>query len=49
MIGTSWSQLRVVVPFIALGIAVALFLSRQLTVLSLSEEVAVGSGNRRQA
>ena len=46
MIGTSWSQLHVVVPFIALGIAVALFLSRQLTVLSLSEEVAVGLGQQ---
>lgn len=44
MIGTTWKQLLIIVPFIALGILVSLFLSRQLTILSLSEEVAVGLG-----
>jgi iron complex transport system permease protein len=46
MIGTSWSQLQVIVPFISLGILMSLFLSRQLTILSLSEEVAVGLGQK---
>ncbi|WP_340084647.1 iron ABC transporter permease [Siminovitchia sp. FSL H7-0308] len=42
--GLSWSQLQVIVPFILIGILIALFLSRQLTILSLSDEVAVGLG-----
>lgn len=46
MIGTSWGQLKVIVPFITAGILVSLFLSRQLTILSLNEEVAVGLGQR---
>ncbi|GGH31333.1 FecCD family ABC transporter permease [Paenibacillus segetis] len=46
IIGTSWSQLQIIVPFISLGILIALFLSRQLTILSLSEEVAVGLGQK---
>ncbi|NOV02669.1 FecCD family ABC transporter permease [Paenibacillus planticolens] len=46
LIGTSWSQLKVIVPFIAGGSLIALFLSRQLTILSLSEEVAVGLGQK---
>lgn len=44
LIGTSWSQLQIIVPFIILGIVVSLFFSRQLTILSLSEEVATGLG-----
>lgn len=46
MVGTTWSQLQLIVPFIAIGILIALFLSRQLTILSLSEEVAVGLGQK---
>lgn len=46
IIGTSWGQLQVIVPFITSGILLALFLSRQLTILSLSEEVAVGLGQK---
>jgi iron complex transport system permease protein len=46
IIGTSWSQLQAVVPIITFGILIALFLSRQLTILSLSEEVAVGLGQK---
>lgn len=46
LIGTSWSQLEIIVPFIVLGILLAVFLSRQLTILSLSEEVAVGLGQK---
>lgn len=46
LIGTTWGQLQVIAPFIAAGIIVSLFLSRQLTILSLNEEVAVGLGQR---
>ncbi|WP_044893634.1 FecCD family ABC transporter permease [Bacillus alveayuensis] len=46
IIGTSWSQLQVIVPFISIGILISLLLSRQLTILSLSEEVAVGLGQK---
>ncbi|WP_163183230.1 FecCD family ABC transporter permease [Neobacillus sedimentimangrovi] len=44
MVGTSWGQLQVIIPFIVIGITVSLLFSRQLTILSLSEEVAVGLG-----
>lgn len=46
LIGTTWSQLQIIAPIIALGVLIALLLSRQLTVLSLSEEVAVGLGQK---
>ncbi|KKK39078.1 iron ABC transporter [Mesobacillus campisalis] len=46
MIGTTWGQLKIIVPFILIGILVSLLLSRQLTILSLNEEVAVGLGQR---
>lgn len=46
MIGTTWSQLQVIVPFIIIGLLVSLLLSRQLTILSLNEEVAVGLGQK---
>lgn len=44
VIGTTWSQLQIITPVILISIGVALFLSKQLTLLSLSEEVAVGLG-----
>ena len=40
---TLW-QLQVIVPFILTGIITSIFLSRQLTILSLDEEVAIGLG-----
>jgi iron complex transport system permease protein len=46
MIGTTWGQLQVIVPFIVIGIVISFFLSRQLTILSLNEEVAVGLGQK---
>ncbi|QHT63646.1 iron ABC transporter permease [Paenibacillus lycopersici] len=46
LIGASWEQLQVIVPFIAVGILAALALSKQLTILSLNEDVAVGLGQR---
>ncbi|WP_050616518.1 FecCD family ABC transporter permease [Bacillus testis] len=44
--GTTWGQLQVIVPFIIVGILVSLLLARQLTILSLNEEVAVGLGQK---
>ncbi|WP_219834580.1 iron ABC transporter permease [Paenibacillus sp. R14(2021)] len=49
IIGTSWGQLQVIVPFITLGILIAMLLSRQLTILSLSEDIAVGLGQKTAA
>ena len=46
MVGTSWSQLQLIVPFILIGIFVSLLFSRQLTILSLSEDVAIGLGQK---
>jgi len=46
LIGASWNQLQVIIPFIGGGILISLALSRQLTILSLSEEVAVGLGQK---
>ncbi|MCD1261757.1 iron ABC transporter permease [Paenibacillus athensensis] len=46
MMGVSWQQLQVIVPVVVLGITVALIYARQLTMLSLSEEAAVGLGQR---
>lgn len=46
LIGTSWGQLQIIIPFISLGIVIALILSRQLTILSLNEETAVGLGQK---
>ncbi|NJP37762.1 iron ABC transporter permease [Bacillus luteus] len=48
LIGTNWTQIQIVAPLIATGIAIALLLSRQLTVLSLNEETAVGLGQRTE-
>ncbi|WP_455660414.1 FecCD family ABC transporter permease [Pradoshia sp.] len=44
--GTNWGQLQVIVPFIIAGILLSVLLSRQLTILSLNEEVAVGLGQK---
>lgn len=46
LIGTSWEELQTIVPFITIGMAIALLYSKQLTILSLSEEVAVGLGQK---
>ncbi|WP_068985635.1 MULTISPECIES: FecCD family ABC transporter permease [Lysinibacillus] len=43
LIGTTWQALMIV-PFIIIGLIVAFIFSRQLTILSLNEEVAVGLG-----
>lgn len=46
MIGTTWGQLKIIIPFILLGIIIAILLSKQLTILSLNEEVAIGLGQK---
>lgn len=46
LIGASWKQLQVIAPFILAGILIALLLSRQLTIFSLSEEVSIGLGQK---
>src|SRR5699024_2689969 len=42
--GTKWSHLKVIAPWLFLGILGAIYLSRSITILSLGEEVAVGLG-----
>lgn len=44
MIGSTWNQLQIIIPIITIGVTLAMLLSRQLTILSLNEEVAVGLG-----
>jgi iron complex transport system permease protein len=44
LIGLSWIQLQVIIPFISAGILIALCLSKQLTILSVSDEIAIGLG-----
>ncbi len=46
--GASWKQLSVIIPLIAIGLAIAVSYSRQLTILSLSEEVAIGVGQKQR-
>ncbi|CAG9619970.1 FecCD family ABC transporter permease [Sutcliffiella rhizosphaerae] len=46
IIGTTWGQLQLIIPLISVGIILSIYLSRQLTILSLSEEVAVGLGQK---
>lgn len=44
--GTNWLQVKLVFPWVAAGLIVALFLSKSITLLSLGEEVATGLGQR---
>lgn len=46
LIGTNWSQLQIIVPVVLVGILIAIGFSRQLTILSLNEEIAVGLGQK---
>lgn len=46
LIGTTWGQIQAIAPFILVGIGISVLLSRQVTILSLNEEVAVGLGQR---
>src|SRR5688500_13870942 len=44
LLGTSWTQLPIMIPFIVGAILIAIIFSRQLTILSLDENVAIGLG-----
>jgi len=46
LIGTTWSQLIVIAPAILIALLIALFLSNQVTILSLSDEVATSLGQK---
>lgn len=46
LIGTTWSQLQTIAPVIILGLIVVMLLSHQVGILSLSDEVAIGLGQR---
>ncbi|WP_096439242.1 FecCD family ABC transporter permease [Alteribacter populi] len=48
LIGTNWMQLQVIVPFITVGLITAVILSRQVTILSLNEDVATGLGQKTE-
>lgn len=44
LMGTNWEQVKIIGAFIGLGLVLAMLLSKQLTILSLSEEVAISLG-----
>ncbi|MFB1050222.1 FecCD family ABC transporter permease [Paraliobacillus sp. JSM ZJ581] len=46
LIGSNWQQLSIIIPCMIGATIIALFLGRQLTILSFNEEVAVGLGQR---
>jgi len=46
LIGTNWGQLQAIAPVILIGVIVALIYSNQLTILSLSDDVAIGLGQK---
>jgi iron complex transport system permease protein len=46
MIGTTWNQVLLIAPIVLVGITISLMCARQLTILSLSEEMALGLGQR---
>ena len=47
LISTTWDAL-IIVPFILFGLVIAIFYSKQLTILSLNEELAKGLGQKTQ-
>ncbi|ANF97482.1 FecCD family ABC transporter permease [Paenibacillus bovis] len=44
LIGTTWAQIQMITPVIIICLIIAMILSRQLTILSLSESTAIGLG-----
>ncbi|UOQ49252.1 iron ABC transporter permease [Gracilibacillus caseinilyticus] len=46
LIGTAWAQLQWVVPIVVIASVMAFILARQLTILSLDEELAIGLGQK---
>jgi iron complex transport system permease protein len=46
LIGTTWGQIQAIAPVILIGLAVVPFLSNQINILSLSDDVATGLGQK---
>ncbi|WP_405156118.1 FecCD family ABC transporter permease [Paenibacillus sp. FSL K6-0108] len=46
LIGTTWGQIQAIAPVILIGLAIIPFLSNQINILSLSDEVATGLGQK---
>ncbi len=46
LVGTTWGQLQAIAPVILVALIVTLFMSNQVTLLSLSEDVATGLGQK---
>jgi iron complex transport system permease protein len=46
LMGTAWNQLQVVIPFVVIGVVISFIFSRQLTILSLNQELAIGLGQK---
>lgn len=44
LIGANWKQIKIILPAILFGIVISLIFSKELTVLSLNKEVAIGLG-----
>ncbi|MGV3488656.1 MAG: FecCD family ABC transporter permease [Tuberibacillus sp.] len=44
--GTNWTQIKILFPFVFIGIIVSLMLSRSISLLSLGDSVAKGLGQR---
>lgn len=44
--GASWTQIKIIFPWVAVALIAAMMLSRSVTLLSLGREVAVGLGQR---
>lgn len=45
-VGTTWDHLSLVIPIIVIGVVIAIICSKQVTILSLSEEIAIGLGQK---
>jgi len=48
LVGTTWQQLSIIGPVIIICLVIALVVSKELTILSLSEEVAIGLGQKTE-
>jgi iron complex transport system permease protein len=48
LLGASWGQLQIVIPVILFGLLIAVLLSRQVTILSLNDDVATGLGQKTE-
>lgn len=46
LIGTTWGQVQAIAPVILVGLVIVPFLSNQINILSLSDEVATGLGQK---